>query len=137
MNSVFALVTSGSFQLLTIAVPLLQLHKKIKDNARSIGDAIASISLGEFVSEQERMSKQIGNQTTALTRLKAAGIEGSVALEAVADATFAASIANKKLSDKQVKKIADTWKEATKNKKNYAAIQTIEAEKASQKLHRN
>jgi TP901 family phage tail tape measure protein len=105
--------------------------KKIKDNARSIGDAIASISLGEFVSEQERMSKQIGNQTTALTRLKAAGIEGSVALEAVADATFAASIANKKLSDKQVKKIADTWKEATKNKKNYAAVQTIEAEKTA------
>jgi hypothetical protein len=105
--------------------------KKIKDNARSIGDAIASISLGEFVSEQERMSKQIGNQTTALTRLKAAGIEGSVALEAVADATFAAAIANKKLSDKQIKQIAKTWQEATKNKKNYAAIQTIEAEKAS------
>jgi TP901 family phage tail tape measure protein len=105
--------------------------KKIKDNARSIGDAIASISLGEFVSEQERMSKQIGNQTTALTRLKAAGIEGSVALEAVADATFAAAIANKKLSDKQVKQIAKTWKEATKNKKNYAAVQTIEAEKTA------
>jgi TP901 family phage tail tape measure protein len=105
--------------------------KKIKDNARSIGDAIASISLGEFVSEQERMSKQIGNQTTALTRLKAAGIEGSVALEAVADATFAAAIANKKLSDKQIKQIAKTWQEATKNKKNYAAVQTIEAEKTA------
>jgi len=104
---------------------------KLKDNARSIGDAIASISLGEFVSEQERMSKQIGNQTTALTRLKAAGIEGSVALEAVADATFAAAIANKNLSDKQIKQIAKTWQEATKNKKNYAAVQTIEAEKTS------
>ena len=103
--------------------------KKIKDNAKSIGDAIASISLGEFVSEQERMSKQMGNQVTALTRLKAAGIEGSVALEAVADATFAAAIANKKLSDKQVKQIAKSWKEATINKKNYAAIQTIENEK--------
>jgi TP901 family phage tail tape measure protein len=104
---------------------------KLKDNARSIGDAIASISLGEFVSEQERMSKQIGNQTTALTRLKVAGIEGSVALEAVADATFAAAIANKKLSDKQIKQIAKTWQEATKNKKDYAAVQTIEAEKTS------
>lgn len=104
---------------------------KIKDNAKSIGDAIASISLGEFVSEQERMSKQIGNQTTALTRLKVAGIEGSVALEAVADATFAAAIANKNLSDKQIKQIANTWKEATKNKKNYAAVQTIEAEKTA------
>ena len=99
---------------------------KIKDNARSIGDAIASISLGEFVSDQERMSKQIGNQTTALTRLKAAGVEGSVALEAVADATFAASIANKNLSDAQIKKIVAAWNEATKKKKNYAAVQTIE-----------
>jgi TP901 family phage tail tape measure protein len=105
--------------------------KKIKDNAKSIGDAIASVSLGEFVSEQERMSKQMGNQVTALTRLKAAGIEGSVALEAVADATFAAAIANKKLSDKQIKQIAKSWKEATTNKKNYAAVQTIEAEKTS------
>ena len=104
---------------------------KLKDNARSIGDAIASISLGEFVSDQERMVKQIGNQTTALTRLKAAGIEGSVALQAVADATFAAAIANKKLSDAQIKKITDAWKKATKEKMNYAAVQTIEAEKTS------
>ncbi len=101
---------------------------KIKDNARSIGDAIASIKLGEFVSEQERMSKQIGNQTTALTRLKAAGVEGSIALEAVADATFAAAIANKKLSDKEVKKIVGAWKEATKQKKNYIGIQALQAE---------
>jgi TP901 family phage tail tape measure protein len=99
---------------------------KIKDNARSIGDAIASISLGEFVSDQERMSKQIGNQTTALTRLKVAGVEGSIALEAVADATFAAAIANKKLSDEQIKKIVAAWNEAIKKKKTYAAITDIE-----------
>jgi TP901 family phage tail tape measure protein len=98
----------------------------LKDNARSIGDAIASISLGEFVSDQEKMAKQIGNQTTALTRLKVAGVEGSVALEAVADATFAASIANKKLSDEQIKKIVDAWTKATKKKKEYAAVETME-----------
>ncbi len=99
---------------------------KIKDNARSIQDAIASISLGEFISDQQKMAKQIGNQTTALTRLKAAGVEGSVALEAVADATFAASIANKKLSDEQIKKIVDAWTKATKKKKEYAAVETME-----------
>jgi TP901 family phage tail tape measure protein len=98
----------------------------LKDNARSIQDAIASISLGEFVSDQEKMSKQIGNQTTALTRLKVAGVEGSVALEAVADATFAAAIANKKLSDEQIKKIVAAWNEAIKKKKTYAAITDIE-----------
>jgi hypothetical protein len=100
----------------------------IKDTAKSIGDALQSIKLGEFVSDQQRMSKQIGNQTTALTRLKAAGVEGSIALEAVADATFAAAIANKKLSDKEVKKIVDAWKEATKKKKEYIAIEALQAE---------
>ena len=100
----------------------------IRDTAKSIGDALQSIKLGEFVSEQERMVKQIGNQTTALTRLKTAGVEGSIALEAVADATFAAAIANKKLSDKEVKKIVNAWKEATKQKKNYIGLQALQAE---------
>jgi len=103
----------------------------IKDTAKSIGDALQSIKLGEFVSDQERMAKQIGNQTTALTRLKAAGVEGSVALEAVADATFAAAIANKKLDDKQIKKITDAWKEATKQKRDYAAIEALQAEETT------
>ncbi len=94
----------------------------LKDTAKSIGDALQSIKLGEFVSEQERMSKQIGNQTSALSRLQAAGVEGSVALEAVSDATFAAAIANKELSDEQIKKIVNTWKTGTKAAKEYAAI---------------
>jgi TP901 family phage tail tape measure protein len=98
---------------------------KLKDNAKSIGDAIASIKLGEFVSDQERMSRQIGDQTTALTRLRVAGVEGSVALEAVADATFAAAIANKKLSDEQIKKIVKTWEKATKAKNKYAATEAL------------
>ena len=103
----------------------------IKDTAKSIGDALQSIKLGEFVSDQEKMAKQIGNQTTALIRLKAAGVEGSVALEAVADATFAAAIANKKLDDKQIKKITDAWKEATKQKRNYAAVEALQAEETT------
>jgi TP901 family phage tail tape measure protein len=100
----------------------------IKDTARSIGDALQSVKLGEFVSEQEKMVKQIGSQTTALNRLKAAGVEGSVALEAVADATFAAAIANKKLTDKDVRKIVNSWKEATKAKKDYMALEALQEE---------
>jgi TP901 family phage tail tape measure protein len=95
--------------------------KKIKDGAKSIGDALQSVKLGEFVSEQQKMANQIGNQTAALKRLQAAGVEGSVALEAVADATFAAAIANKKLSDEQIQKIVKTWNRATKAAKLYAA----------------
>lgn len=102
----------------------------IKDTARSIGDALQSVKLGEFVSEQEKMVKQIGNQTTALNRLRAAGVEGSIALEAVADATFAAAIANKKLTDKDIKKIVNAWKESTKAKKEYIAIEALQAEES-------
>jgi hypothetical protein len=100
----------------------------LKDNAQSIQDALQSIKLGEFVSDQEKMAKQIGNQVTALGRLKAAGIEGSVALEAVADATFAAAVANKNLDDKQIKDIADAWKIATAEKRNYLALEALQAE---------
>ena len=96
---------------------------KIKDGAKSIGDALQSVKLGEFVSEQQKMANQIGNQTAALKRLQAAGIEGSVALEAVADATFAAAIANKKLSDEQIKKITKAWNKSTKAKREYAAVE--------------
>jgi TP901 family phage tail tape measure protein len=97
----------------------------IKDDAQSIQDALDSIRLGEFVSDQEKMARQIGNQVTALNRLRAAGIEGSVALEAVADATFAAAIANKNLDDRQIKEIADAWRIATAEKRNYAAIDAL------------
>jgi TP901 family phage tail tape measure protein len=100
----------------------------LKDTAQSIQDALQSIKLGEFVSDQEKMAKQIGNQVTALGRLKAAGIEGSVALEAVADATFAAAIANKNLDDKQIKEIANAWKIATAEKRNYLALEALQAE---------
>jgi TP901 family phage tail tape measure protein len=100
----------------------------LKDTAQSIQDALQSIKLGEFVSDQEKMAKQIGNQVTALGRLKAAGIDGSVALEAVADATFAAAIANKNLDDKQIKDIADAWKIATAEKRNYLALEALQAE---------
>jgi len=96
---------------------------KIKDGAKSIGDALQSVKLGEFVSEQQKMANQIGNQTAALKRLQAAGVEGSVALEAVADATFAAAIANKNLSDEQIKKITKAWNKSTKAKREYAAVE--------------
>jgi TP901 family phage tail tape measure protein len=101
---------------------------KIKDNARSIGDALQSVKLGEFVSEQEKMSRQIGDQVTALKRLQAAGVDGSVALEAVADATFAAAVANKRLTDAELKKITAAAKKATKAQREMAAIQLATGE---------
>ena len=104
---------------------------KLKDDAQTIQDALDSIKLGEFVSDQEKMAKQIGNQVTALNRLRAAGIEGSVALEAVSDATFAAAVANKNLDDTQIKNIAAAWKIATAEKRNYAAIDALTNEETT------
>jgi len=98
----------------------------LKDGAKSIGDALQSIALGDFVSTQDRMVKNIGNQNSALQRLKAAGVDGSIALEMVADASTAAAIANNKLSDKQLKKVIKAANEATKAQKRFAAVQAIE-----------
>ena len=100
----------------------------LKDGAKSIGDALQSIALGDFVSTQDRMVKNIGNQNAALARLKAAGVDGSVALEMVADASTAAAIANNKLSDKQLKKVIKAANEATKAQRRMAAVQSIEQE---------
>jgi len=93
----------------------------LKDGAKSIGDALQSIALGDFVSTQDRMVKNIGNQNSALQRLQAAGVEGSLALEMVADSSTAAAIANSKLSDKQLKKITSAAKAATKEQEKLAA----------------
>ena len=93
----------------------------LKDGAKSIGDALQSIALGDFVSTQDRMVTNIGNQNAALQRLQTAGVEGSIALEMVADASVAAAIANDKLSDKQLKKVIKAAKELTKVQKQKAA----------------
>jgi TP901 family phage tail tape measure protein len=97
----------------------------LKDGAKSIGDALQSIALGDFVSTQDRMVKNIGNQNVALERLQAAGVEGSIALDMVADSGTAAAIANSKLSDKQLKKVIKAAKEATKAQKQMAATEAI------------
>jgi hypothetical protein len=99
---------------------------KLKDGVRSIGDALQSIALGDFVSTQDRMVKNIGNQNAALERLQAAGVDGSVALEMVADASTAAAIANSKLSDAQLKKVIAAADRATAAQKRFAAVQAIE-----------
>ena len=100
---------------------------KIKDTARSISDAIASISLGDFMSAQQRVSVEVQNQYIALDRLTEAGIDSSLALEAVSDATFAAAIANKNLKPDQIKKLAAEWKKSTKAATDYKNVQALVA----------
>ena len=97
----------------------------IKETAKSISKALASINLGEFVSQQQRVSREVQNQYIALNRLEKAGIDSSVALEAVADATFAAAIANKNLKPEQIKKLADEWKKTTNQVKDYNNLQSL------------
>ena len=101
---------------------------KIKDGAKSIGDALQSIALGDFVSTQDKMVKNIGNQNTALARLKAAGVDGSVALDMVADSATAAAIANSKLSDKQLQKVITAAKKSAKELRKMAAVEAIQGD---------
>ena len=61
------------------------------------------------------------NQTKAVQRLVAAGISATDAYKGVEDAAFAAAVANKKLTDKELQKIVRTWKKATKAAQIYAA----------------
>ena len=100
----------------------------LKDGAKSIGDALQSIALGDFVSTQDRMVKNIGNQNAALERLQAAGVEGSVALDMVADSSTAAAIANSKLSDKQLKIVINAAKKLAKAQREMAAYVAIEGD---------
>lgn len=98
---------------------------KIKDTAKSISDAIASIALGDFMSAQQRVSVEVQNQYLALDKLTAAGLDASVALEAVGDAGFAAAVANKKLSPDQVIKMVKEYKKATKAATEFKNVQAL------------
>lgn len=98
---------------------------KIKDTAKSISDAIASVALGDFMSAQQRVSVEVQNQYLALDKLTAAGLDASVALEAVGDAGFAAAVANKKLSPDQVTKMVKEYKKATKAATGFKNVQAL------------
>jgi TP901 family phage tail tape measure protein len=101
---------------------------KIKDGAKSIGDALQSIALGDFVSTQDRMVKNIGNQNAALKRLQAAGVEGSLALDMVANSSTAAAIANSKLSDKQLQKVIKAANKSEKALRKMAAVEAVQGD---------
>ena len=98
---------------------------KLKQTALSAGKALQEISLGSFQNEQQSILKNTGNQTIAVNRLIAAGVDAKTAYEGVADAAFAAAIANKKLSAEELNKIVSAWKKAEKAKKDYLAAQGV------------
>ncbi len=93
----------------------------LKDAAKSIGDALRSVALGDFVSKQQQVAANFKAQTTAVTKLTAAGLSAGQAYEVVQDATLAAAIANKNLTDKELKTIVTTATAAAKAMKLLAA----------------
>ena len=93
----------------------------LKDAAKSIGDALRSVAIGEFVNKQQQVAANFKAQTTAVTKLTAAGLDAGQAYEVVQDATVAAAIANKQLTDKELKTIVSTATAAAKAMKLLAA----------------
>jgi len=86
----------------------------LKDAAKSIGDALRSVAIGDFVNKQQQVAANFKTQTAAVTKLVAAGLDAGQAYEIVQDATVAAAIANKQLSDKELKTIVASATAAAK-----------------------
>jgi TP901 family phage tail tape measure protein len=86
----------------------------LKDAAKSIGDALRSVAIGDFVNKQQQVAANFKAQTTAVNKLTAAGLSAGQAYEVVQDATVAAAIANKQLTDKELKTIVATATAAAK-----------------------
>jgi TP901 family phage tail tape measure protein len=88
--------------------------KALREDAKVIEKALLEIALGDFQSKQLSLIKNTQNQTIAIQRLVAAGISTADAFKAVEDAAFAAAVANKNLTDEELKKVVDTLKKANK-----------------------
>ncbi len=102
----------------------------LTDLGKAMRKAYDEKVLGDFQLKQIQTTATIGNQNAAFARLTKAGFDAESAYDAVADSAFAAAVANKKLTDAELKKIAKAWEEAKKKKDNYDRIRAIRSENA-------
>ena len=63
------------------------------DRLKSVGAALNSISLGEYVNDQRKFIENTQNQFTAMNKLTASGMSYTEAFKAVQDTAFASAIA--------------------------------------------
>jgi len=100
----------------------------LTDLGKAMRKAYDEKVLGDFQLKQLQTTASIRNQNAAFARLTKAGFDAESAYDAVADSAFAAAVANKKLSDAELKKIAKAWAEAKKKKDDYDRIRSIRSE---------
>jgi TP901 family phage tail tape measure protein len=86
--------------------------KSFKDDLVTIGEAMRSIQLGKFMDQQQASAKMTGYQTSALAKLKNAGVDTATAYAMVADQATASAIANSKLSPEKLQQMANAAKKA-------------------------
>jgi TP901 family phage tail tape measure protein len=73
-----------------------------KEQLQNIGRALASVALGQYVSDQQKSSKESRNQVLAFNQLRAAGYSVAEAYETVQDAAVASAVATGNVTREQL-----------------------------------
>ena len=102
----------------------------LTDLGKAMRKAYDEKVLGDFQLKQLATTATVNNQNAAFARLTKAGFDATSAYDALSDSAFAAAVANKKLTDAELKKIAKAWAEAKKKKDDYERIRGIREENA-------
>jgi uncharacterized protein YcfJ len=93
----------------------------MKEDAKTLGDALRSIAIGEFVSGQQKISANYKLQASAAAKLRKAGLDAAQAYEVVQNEAVAAAVASKDITDSQLKKVVAAATAAAKAMKLLAA----------------
>jgi hypothetical protein len=81
-----------------------------KARLKNIGEALSSIALGEYVSEQQKLAKESRNQVIAFNQLRAAGYSVAEAYDAIQNSSVAAALASGKATSAQIQKMLEEQK---------------------------
>jgi hypothetical protein len=83
-----------------------------KRGLENIGDALNSIAIGQFVSQQQRVAAESKNQVTAFNNLRAAGYSVEEAYQAIQDTAVATAIATGKMTKREMAKMLEDIRNA-------------------------
>jgi TP901 family phage tail tape measure protein len=76
-----------------------------KRGLENIGDALNSIAVGQYVSQQQRVAAEAKNQVAAFNKLRAAGYSVEEAYQAIQDTAVATAIATGKMTKRELERM--------------------------------
>jgi len=79
----------------------------LQQDAKNINAAFASINIGQFQSDNEKVLRQVQNEGKAYDILKKTGIDAAIAIEMVKDESLAAAVATGSIDPSKLKQIAE------------------------------